>query len=108
MHRDGALTRSRDGRATSSICSSCRYLVVGFRGADFDEDGEGRLAAGFVGDGEGEAVGFGDPAFGAEEDFAVVLVFGNKDAVEADVIDDDAVGEVPAARSGLPDDWGNP
>ena len=52
------------------------------------------MAAGFVGDGVAEAVGFGHPAFGAEEDFALILVFGNEDAVEADVIDDDAVGEI--------------
>ena len=48
----------------------------GFCGADFDENREGGLAAGFVGDGVAEAVGLGNPAFGAEEDFTVALVFG--------------------------------
>ena len=37
---------------------------------------------------------FWDPGFGAEEDGSFGLFFGDEHAGEADVIDDDAVGEV--------------
>src|SRR5207247_1903784 len=54
---------------------------------------QGGLVFGLVGFGEAEAVGFGDPFGGGEEDLALGFVLGNQHAVQADVVNDDAVRE---------------
>src|SRR3954471_14697083 len=62
--------------------------------ADVEEEGEAGGVAGFAGFGVAEAVGFGDVGGAAEEDLAFGLAVGDEDAAEADVGDDDAMGEV--------------
>ena len=83
-------------RESSIRLNSAPLLRRDFRAGftDVEEKRTGGLIAGLVFDRVTEAVGFGNPFGGGEEDFALVLAFGNEDAVEADIIDDDAVGKV--------------
>src|ERR1051326_7681042 len=74
-------------------CSGVAHRGLDWCFADVEEEGEGGLVVGLVGFGEAEAVHFGDPFGGGEENLALVAVFGNQGAVEADVVHDDAVGE---------------
>ena len=62
--------------------------------ADVEEEGERGGVAGFAGLCVAEAVGVGDVGGALEEYLAFGLAVGDEDAAQADVGDDDAVGEV--------------
>ena len=58
------------------------------------QEGAGGLPPGLAFDRKAEAVSIRHPFARAQEDLALILALGDEDAIESDIIDDDAVRQV--------------
>jgi hypothetical protein len=90
---DGSGRRLIHANAYIMVYSILTDILLCFR-THCEEHGEGDLVAIDLRGGEEGAGLLRDPGLGAEEDGALGLLFGDEDAGEADVVDDDAVGQV--------------
>ncbi len=67
-------------------------LAQGAGRDDSEEDRSGGLAAGLAGPGMAQALGGFDPGGGREKDLSFGDLGRHQDAIEADIVDNDAVG----------------
>ena len=60
---------------------------------DMQHNGQGSRSSSFFGLGEAKSIKFGHPFGRGQKDLPSIFTFGNKDAIEADIIHDDTVRE---------------